>query len=229
MMKVVPKIAFVRPKEGYFRQKCYDLAQHFYFEMAIITIISLNTITMTFKWVSMTHEEQSLVEYCNFFFTFMFLVEAVIKLLAYHTRYFKDKWNMFDFIILLTSIVFIVMSQTLEFNSFTTAISQVVRTLRIGRVFKLFRGLKILKVINSTFLNSLSSLINVGSLMFLFIFIYAVIGTNLFAEVKMKSPMHERLNFRTFPNAVVTLIRAATGEGWNDLMDALGQGYDLQN
>ena len=226
-MKVVPKIAFVRPKEGYFRQKCYDLAQHFYFEMAIITIISLNTITMTFKWVSMTHEEQSLVEYCNFFFTFMFLVEAVIKLLAYHTRYFKDKWNMFDFIILLTSIVFIVMSQTLEFNSFTTAISQVVRTLRIGRVFKLFRGLKILKVINSTFLNSLSSLINVGSLMFLFIFIYAVIGTNLFAEVKMKSPMHERLNFRTFPNAVVTLIRAATGEGWNDLMDALGQGYDL--
>ena len=197
--------------------------------MAIITIISLNTITMTFKWVSMTHEEQSLVEYCNFFFTFMFLVEAVIKLLAYHTRYFKDKWNMFDFIILLTSIVFIVMSQTLEFNSFTTAISQVVRTLRIGRVFKLFRGLKILKVINSTFLNSLSSLINVGSLMFLFIFIYAVIGTNLFAEVKMKSPMHERLNFRTFPNAVVTLIRAATGEGWNDLMDALGQGYDLQN
>lgn len=102
-----------------------------------------------------------------------------------------------------------------------------VRTLRISRVFKLFRGLKILKVIHSTFMNSLSSLLNVGSLMFLFIFIYAVIGTNMFAEVKLKSPMHERLNFMSFPNAFITLIRAATGEGWNDLMDALGQGYDL--
>jgi hypothetical protein len=53
----------------------------------------------------------------------MFLVEAIIKLMAYYSRYFKDKWNVFDFIILLTSIVFIIMSRTLQFNSFTTAIS----------------------------------------------------------------------------------------------------------
>jgi len=91
--------------------------------MAIITIIALNTITMTLKWVSQTPHSLSLVEDLNFFFTFMFLVEAIIKLMAYYSRYFKDKWNVFDFIILLTSIVFIIMSRTLQFNSFTTAIS----------------------------------------------------------------------------------------------------------
>ena len=59
--------------------------------------------------------------------------------------------------------------------------------------------------------------------MMLLIYIYSVIGVNVFAQVKWSWPMHERLNFMNTPNALLTLIRVATGEGWNDLMNALGK------
>jgi hypothetical protein len=57
--------------------------------------------------------------------------------------------------------------------------------------------------------------------MFLIIYIYAVIGINLFGEVKIITPMTTRLNFMNVFNAIITLFRVATGEGWNDLMDVL--------
>lgn len=60
----------------------------------------------------------------------------------------------------------------------------------MGRILKLFRNLKQLQIIFTTFINSLSSLINVGSLMFLIIYIYAVIGISFFADIKMQEPMH---------------------------------------
>ena len=80
-----------------------------------------------------------------------------------------------------------------------------------------------MQIIFLTFINTMSSLFNVGGLMFLIIYIYAVLGINLFAEVKFKEPMHKRLNFMNISNAYTTLFAAATGEGWNNLMEALGQ------
>jgi hypothetical protein len=41
--------------------------------------------------------------------------------------------------------------------------------------------------------------------------------------------MHERLNFQNISNAYITLVRVSTGEGWNDLLDVLGQGKSLTN
>ena len=57
--------------------------------------------------------------------------------------------------------------------------------------------------------------------MFLTVMIYAVGGISLFASVKHVAPMNKRLNFGSFVNAFMTLIRICTGEGWNDLMYAL--------
>jgi len=65
----------------------------------------------------------------------------------------------------------------------------------MGRVLKLFRGLKSLQVIFNTFIKTLPALINVGGLMLLLIYIYAVLGVDLFAPVKENGPMHTYLNF----------------------------------
>ena len=104
-----------------------------------------------------------------------------------------------------------------------------IRALRIGRILKLFRNLKSLQVIFSTFVTTLPALMNVGTLMFLILYIFAVIGMNLFAKIKLTGPMHRWLNFQTVPNSVLTLLRAATGENWNDLMYAVGAGYSVEN
>ena len=41
--------------------------------------------------------------------------------------------------------------------------------------------------------------------------------------------MHARLNFQNIFNSYVTLIRISSGEGWNDLMNALGMPKTLEN
>jgi hypothetical protein len=141
----------------------------------------------------MSEGAKQATEIVNYVFTIVFVIEAIIKIIAFGCRYFKDTWNVFDFSIVAGSLVFILMQQTLGIGFSTT--TQVVRSLRISRMFKLFRNLKQLQIIFTTFYNTLSSLLNVGSLMFLIIYIYAVIGIVLFADVKLTWPMHERLNF----------------------------------
>lgn len=50
------------------------------------------------------------------------------------------------------------------------------------------------------------------------VFIYSVIGVQLFAKVKNGVILNENINFRDFGSALLTVIRIATGEHWNDLM-----------
>ena len=154
-------------------------------------------------------------------FTVIFIVEAALKLVGYSTRYFRDKWNVFDFSIVIVSLIFISLEGPLNLSNNATSI---VRTLRICRMFKLFRQMEQLKTIFMTFVNTIYALINVGGLMFLIIYIYSVMGITFFAEVKMADPpFHSRLNFRTFSNAFYTVFRMATGEGWNDLYNELAK------
>jgi hypothetical protein len=131
----------------------------------------------------MSKETIGAIEIVNYVFTAIFTVEAGFKLIAFGRRYFKEKWNIFDFLIVAASIIFVIVGYITGSSAQTT--TQVVRTLRVGRILKLFRNLKQLQIIFTTFINSLSSLINVGSLMFLIIYIYAVIGISLFSDIKM--------------------------------------------
>jgi hypothetical protein len=71
-------------------------------------------------------------------------------------------------------------------------------------------------------INTLASLINVGSLIVICIYIYTVIGITLFAETKQQEPLGNRLNFTNPLNTFFTLIVIATGESYNDIMDVLG-------
>jgi hypothetical protein len=59
--------------------------------------------------------------------------------------------------------------------------------------------------------------------MFLILFIYAVIGVNLFGNQKLLPPLTDTLNFQDPVNVLVTIFRMSTGEGWDDVMDAVGR------
>ena len=52
-----------------------------------------------------------------------------------------------------------------------------------------------MKIIALSFVSALPSLLNVGGLLLITIYVYAVVGVSLFAEVKINGPMHELLNF----------------------------------
>ena len=63
--------------------------------------------------------------------------------------------------------------------------------------------------------------------MLLFIFIYSIIGVNLFATIMHNGPMSKFINFESVGTAFIVLIRVATGESWNDLMSALSEEYSI--
>lgn len=64
-------------------------------------------------------------------------------------------------------------------------------------------------------------------LLLLFLFLFSIIGTQLFSYVKLQSDLNDHANFQTFINAFLLLFRAATGEGWNALMFDTARPYSI--
>ena len=94
---------------------------------------------------------------------------------------------------------------------------RVVRILRILRLLKDKRA-KGLRDLLMTMVLSFPSLINVGSLLGLLLFMYAVLGVQLFTFVQHGDPLDDDRNFDTFGSALLLLFQALTGHDWAALM-----------
>lgn len=75
------------------------------------------------------------------------------------------------------------------------ALTTVVRAFRILRVLKLIRKAKNLQKILSTFLLAIPELANVGALLFLFLFLFSVLGVFLFSGIKLQDNLNKQANF----------------------------------
>jgi len=91
---------------------------------------------------------KTFLEMLNYIFTGVFIIEAILKLLAFGSSYFNSSWNVFDFCVVCASIVDIAMgmldSSSLSFLRVGPQLARVLRVLRVSRVFRLmnkFRGL----------------------------------------------------------------------------------------
>ena len=142
-----------------------------YFEYFITTTILLNTVLLTLKWPTMSTKTLSVIDTINYVCTSIFIAEALIKLLGLGMNYFKDGWNVFDFIIVAGSIIF--MHPYLQKTKSTIT---VMRAFRVGRVFKSFNKLKRLRDIFYTIIRTLPGLVNVGMLILLIVYLFAIVG-----------------------------------------------------
>ena len=77
---------------------------------------------------------------------------------------------------------------------------------------------KRLRTLLQTLVFSLPALVNVGSVFFLFMFIFAIMGMSLFGNVRWREYLNVHANFETVPNALLLLMRMSTGESWNGIM-----------
>lgn len=72
----------------------------------------------------------------------IFTVEAVCKLIAMRKNYFRVGWNIFDFIVVVGTVLILIIS-FLNIGGSSIAIqSTILRSLRIGRVMRLLRRMK---------------------------------------------------------------------------------------
>ena len=119
------------------------------FEKAIITLILLNTLCLALESYEQADWMVTLLDAANLFFTIVFLLEMLIKLLGLgFSDYAKDNFNLFDAFIVIMSYVEIFLPG--EDSSLS-----VLRAFRLLRIFKIIKSWTTLKVLLSTVLGSL--------------------------------------------------------------------------
>ena len=110
------------------------------FDLVIMGFIVANMVLMTLNYESATLDYNNTLEKVNYIFTAVFIFEASMKFIAFGFAYFKSAWNIFDFIIVSTSLLDIVVSNASGSNlSFLKKAPQIIRVLRVLRVSRLFR------------------------------------------------------------------------------------------
>uniref|UniRef100_A0A1I7VI90 Ion_trans domain-containing protein n=1 Tax=Loa loa TaxID=7209 RepID=A0A1I7VI90_LOALO len=205
-----------------------------YFDLAIAAVIGVNVISMAMEFYMMPIGLKYVLKTLNYFFTAVFTLESVIKLIALgFRRFFSERWNQLDISIVILSIAGIIFEEfeALELPINPTII-RVMRVLRIARVLKLLKMAKGIRSLLDTVGEALPQVGNLGSLFFLLFFIFAALGVELFGKLECSDEhpcdgLGEHAHFKNFGMAFLTLFRIATGDNWNGIMkDALRDDCD---
>uniref|UniRef100_A0A8C7KAT6 Voltage-dependent L-type calcium channel subunit alpha n=1 Tax=Oncorhynchus kisutch TaxID=8019 RepID=A0A8C7KAT6_ONCKI len=211
------------PKNQY-QYKVWYVVNSTYFEYLMFTLILLNTICLAMQHHGQTHSFNDAMNILNMLFTGLFTVEMILKLIAFKPRgYFSDPWNVFDFLIVIGSIIDVILS---EINGLQNSEDNARISITFFRLFRVMRLVKLLsrgegiRTLLWTFIKSFQALPYVALLIVMLFFIYAVIGMQMFGKIALRdnSQINRNNNFQTFPQATLLLFRCATGEAWQEIM-----------
>ncbi|XP_045326184.1 voltage-dependent N-type calcium channel subunit alpha-1B isoform X19 [Leopardus geoffroyi] len=189
------------------------------FEYFIMAMIALNTVVLMMKFYNAPYEYELMLKCLNIVFTSMFSMECVLKIIAFGVlNYFRDAWNVFDFVTVLGSITDILVTEIAETNNFINL--SFLRLFRAARLIKLLRQGYTIRILLWTFVQSFKALPYVCLLIAMLFFIYAIIGMQVFGNIALDddTSINRHNNFRTFLQALMLLFRSATGEAWHEIM-----------
>ncbi|MCP1728544.1 voltage-gated sodium channel [Natronospira proteinivora] len=127
----------------------------------------------------------------------VFVLEVGGKLLAWGPRFFRDGWNVFDFLIVAISLVP------------DSAGLSVLRALRILRVLRLLSTVKHLRVVTESLLKAIPGIGWIGLLLLIVFYVFGVMGTELFAEDFPRQ-------FGHVGASMYSLFQIMTLEGWSE-------------
>nr|UIX25865.1 voltage-gated sodium channel alpha subunit [Lymnaea stagnalis] len=218
--KKKPQKTIKRPKNK-FQLFFYNLSMSSKFEISIVLLIFCNMVNMA---VEHYHESGAVtdgLEMINLLFTAVFTLEAVVKILGLRHHYFRFLWNLFDFTIVTVSLFAELFNFVMDNLFVTPTLLRVIRVFRIGRILRLIKGAKGIRKLLFALIISLPAIFNIGALLFLIMYMYAIIGMSSFIHVRVNGVMTEIINFQTFGNSFMLLLRLATSAGWNDILEAL--------
>jgi voltage-dependent calcium channel L type alpha-1D len=165
----------------------------------------------------------------NGILSWVFFAEMVIKLIGLGIKdYSADSFNLFDCTVVVISIIDLVIAKVgVEFNG-GGAISAL-RAVRLLRVFKLARSWTSFRQLLEKIVITLKDIRNFSVLMLLFMFIYTLLGMELYAykviynnedleSVASEPGEYPRANFNTFLSGFTTIFIVFIGEDWNSSM-----------
>jgi len=98
---------------------------------------------------------------------------------------------------------------------------RVVRIFRIGRILRLVKSAKGIRTLLFSLAVSMPALINIGLLLFLVMFIFAIFGMSFFMHVKHTNGIDDLFNFETFFQSMISLFQISTSAGWDGVLAGL--------
>jgi hypothetical protein len=201
----------VVPPQASDRRQLFQLVESRGFELFIMSMIMLNVVFMMMNYFGQDDGWQLMLSVANYIFCTVFTIEAILKLYALGpTEYFARNWNRFDFTIVVLSWVGIVAN--------LGSLATLLRVARIARIFRLVQTSPTLSTLFNTLMTSIPAIGNVASVTMLLLFVYAVLGMNLFSKIKLGENLTPHANFKSFFGSLMLLFRMSTGESYNGVM-----------
>jgi len=173
------------------------------FEGFVIAVIIFSALVIGAKTYNIPQEVLRIIEYLDVFITVVFLTEIIIRFVAEEKKadFFKQGWNVFDTIIVALSLIPVSNGD----------MALVGRLLRIFRVLRMVSIIPELRILLNSLIKALPQLGYVALLLFIIFYIFAAMGTILFAEINPYL-------WGDITEALITLFRVMTFEDWTDVM-----------
>jgi hypothetical protein len=151
------------------------------FNFLIYCLIIGNTVTLALYRFDQSDTQTKILAYFEDVFVLAFTVEMMFKLCGLGFKnYLRDRFNIFDGIIVIISLVDFSISVSQDGDS-ENPIIDAFRALRLLRVIKLARQWKEFQYILRKTMQSIFDISNFSLLLFLYIFIMALLGMEIFA------------------------------------------------
>jgi hypothetical protein len=215
-------IVAVKPPVGCCRLPVYRLVTSNLFDGFITSVIVVNVAVMATDFWGIEQNENSYALYTQLLRTFgyVYYTEATLKIFALGCAgYFGDAWCRFDFFLVVTTLLDEFASELLaKVLPIPPLLLRVLRVLRILRILRLLKGAREVRNLIMTLVFSFPSLINVGSILLLLIYMFAVLGINVFTWVAHQESITRVRNFESLGNAMLLLVQCLTGDNWSMIM-----------
>ncbi|XP_051048105.1 cation channel sperm-associated protein 1 [Phodopus roborovskii] len=209
------------------RKMMMSLTQSLGFETFIFIVVCLNTIVLvaqTFTELEIRGEWYFMV--LDSIFLSIYVLEAVLKLIALGMEYFYDPWNNLDFFIMVMAVLDFVLLQinSLSYSFYNHSLFRILKVFKSMRALRAIRVLRRLSILTSlhevtgTLSKSLPSITAILTLMFTCLFLFSVVLRALFRKSDPK-------RFQNIFTTLFTLFTMLTLDDWSLIyMDSRAQG-----
>jgi voltage-gated sodium channel len=167
------------------------------FQTTIMVAIILNAITLGLETApELMGAYLPLLYRIDLVFLALFTIEILLKLAVYRFSFFKSGWNVFDFTIVVISLL-----------PFIQGLS-VLRALRVLRVLRLISVIPQFRKVTQAFFDSLTGLAAIGAILLILFYVGAVMTTKLFGATFPDW-------FGTIGHSLYSLFQIMTLESWS--------------
>lgn len=169
-----------------------------YFFRAVLIIIVLNAIVIGVD-ISLPKDSlyHTILNDLDKLFSYLFLLELLLRIYTYRFRFFRSGWNLFDFIIIVSSTI------VLESQIFS-----VFRAFRIIEVLRLISIIPKMRMVSQALFKTLPSMLGICVILLNLYYVYAVIVTYYYGETFPQW-------FGSIGQSFYTLFQIMTFESWS--------------